>query len=387
MEKTLFERIGGDQIVQCISDQFYARILLDDRVNHLFHGLDVPRLVVTEQRFLTHVLGGLIRRGERPRGFIQRTVLERGFNHRQFDVLMEQLRATLTELGVNQDEANEVMWRVENTKLGLLGADPSHLEEKVMLNRISVFVYGVVAYALGMASLAYLAGFVGNFLIPTATLDAPGHGEVVTSVAINLSLLCLFAIQHSVMARPTFKKIWTRLIPETVERSTYVLFSALALVPVFLFWQPIGFVLWQVESPVMITLVYSVYALGWLIVVFSTFLINHFDLFGLRQVWLNLRGKTYTHLRFDTPFLYRLVRHPLYFGWLIVMWAAPTMTISHLVFAFALTVYVLVAIRFEERNLREFHPEYADYCKQVPMIIPKGVQTAQTTPLKSSVTV
>jgi protein-S-isoprenylcysteine O-methyltransferase Ste14 len=187
---------------------------------------------------------------------------------------------------------------------------------------------------------------------------------------INSLLLGVFAVQHSVMARPWFKKAWTRLVPETVERSTYVLFSSLALLLLFWLWQPMGGVIWNVQNSVGRVALNAVYAIGLLTVLITTFLINHFDLFGLRQVWLNLIGRAYKSLGFVTPGPYRFIRHPLYVGWLLSFWAAPTMTSAHLVFALATSAYIFVAIQFEERDLVRAHPEYAEYKERVPMILP-----------------
>ena len=174
------------------------------------------------------------------------------------------------------------------------------------------------------------------------------------------------------MARPSFKKLWTRIVPESVERSTYVLLSSLCLIALFYLWQPIGLVIWDVQNVIAKTVIYTLYGCGWLLVLVSTFLINHFDLFGLRQVWLRLRNKPYTELSFVTPGPYKLVRHPLYLGWLLVFWSSPIMTAAHLVFAVMTTAYIFIAIQLEERNLAEFHPEYADYRRRVPMILPTG---------------
>jgi protein-S-isoprenylcysteine O-methyltransferase Ste14 len=212
--------------------------------------------------------------------------------------------------------------------------------------------------------------------VPT-TLDGEPTGPATKGLLINLGLLGLFAIQHSVMARPTFKQMWTRWVPVPVERSTYVLFSSLALIVLFWQWRPLGGVLWDVSAPTGRAALYSLYAAGWGVLLLSTFLINHFDLFGLRQVWLHLRGREYTPLRFRTPLLYRVVRHPLYVGWLLIFWSTPLMTTAHLVFAVMTTAYILVAIQFEERNLIDEHGDrYRDYRDQVPMLIPllRGAQ-------------
>jgi protein-S-isoprenylcysteine O-methyltransferase Ste14 len=183
--------------------------------------------------------------------------------------------------------------------------------------------------------------------------------------------MAVFALQHSGMARPAFKRWSERIIPEVAERSTYVLLSCLALLLLFRYWRPIGGVIWTSGATTGRAVLYTVFGVGWLVVLAATFLINHFDLFGLRQVWLYFRGRPYTPIRFTTPALYRVVRHPLYVGWLLVFWATPLMTSAHLVFAAALTVYILAAIRWEERDLVEAHPEYAAYRRRVPMLIPR----------------
>ena len=174
------------------------------------------------------------------------------------------------------------------------------------------------------------------------------------------------------MARQWFKTAWTRIVPAPVERSTYVLFSSLALLLLFWKWQPMGGVIWNVENTFGRLALQALYASGWLTVLIATFLINHFDLFGLRQVWLYLSGRPYTPLKFRTPGLYRLVRHPLYVGWLLVFWSAPVMSSAHLVFAISTTAYILIAIQFEERDLVRLHEEYAEYRRRVPMILPIG---------------
>jgi protein-S-isoprenylcysteine O-methyltransferase Ste14 len=237
------------------------------------------------------------------------------------------------------------------------------------MKRLPLFLYGLVCYAVFFAVFLYAIGFIGNFWVPKS-MDSPRDVPMATALLVNLGLLGLFAVQHSVMARPAFKRWWTRLVPEAAERSTYVLFSSLALIALFWFWQPMGGLIWQLESPAAVNTMYVVYAAGWLLLLYSTFLINHFDLFGLRQVWLHLRGKPYTQLAFRTPWLYRQVRHPLYVGWLMIFWATPTMTVAHLLFAVMTTAYILVAIRLEERDLIAAHPEYADYRQRVPMIVP-----------------
>jgi protein-S-isoprenylcysteine O-methyltransferase Ste14 len=239
-----------------------------------------------------------------------------------------------------------------------------------MLKRTAFFAYGLTCYAIFFGTFLYAVGFIGGFAVPT-TLDGPRTRPLVQAIAINAGLLALFAVQHSVMARRWFKERWTRIVPPALERSTYVLLSSLALILLFWLWQPLGGVVWSVDDPVGRTVLQSLFAFGFGLVLVSTFLINHFDLFGLRQVWLYLRGKPYTQLHFGTPGPYRLVRHPLYVGWFFAFWMTPVMTFAHLLFAVATTAYILIAIRFEERDLvREFGSSYDDYRQRVPMLIP-----------------
>jgi protein-S-isoprenylcysteine O-methyltransferase Ste14 len=237
------------------------------------------------------------------------------------------------------------------------------------MKRALVLIYGLACYAVFFAVFLYAIGFIGNFLVPKS-MDSPRDVPFVTALAINLALLGLFAVQHSVMARPAFKRWWTRMVPQAAERSTYVLFSSVALIVLFWFWQPMGGKVWELTAPAAVNTMYGIYALGWALLLYSTFLINHFDLFGLRQVWLHASGKPYTQLQFKTPWLYQQVRHPLYVGWLMIFWATPTMTVAHLVFAVMTTAYILVAIQFEERDLIDAHPEYAEYRRRVPMLLP-----------------
>lgn len=237
------------------------------------------------------------------------------------------------------------------------------------MKRLAIFVYGVVCYIASLATLLYTVGFLGNLWVPTS-LDSAGEAPLATALLVDGALVTLFAIQHSVMARPTFKRWWTRIVPESAERSTYMLFSCLALIALFVLWQPVGGLIWAVASPIGRALLYGAFALGWALLLLSTFLLNHFDLFGLRQVWLQLTGTPYQPLPFGTPVLYRYVRHPLYVGWLLTFWAAPTMTAAHLVFALASSAYILIAIRLEERDLIAAHPQYRDYRRRVPMLLP-----------------
>lgn len=236
--------------------------------------------------------------------------------------------------------------------------------------RIVFFLYGVTCYMAFLGTFLYAIGFIGNFGVPTS-LDGPADDGLAAALAINAGLLTLFAIQHSVMARKWFKHRWTRIVPQPIERSTYVLFSSLALILLFWQWRAMGGVIWTVESPAAVVTLRVLFAFGWALVLVATFLIDHFDLFGLRQVWLYLIGKPYTAREFATPGPYRLVRHPLYVGWLFAFWMTPTMTLAHLVFSIATSAYILVAIQFEEHDLvREFGTEYEQYRQRVPMLVP-----------------
>ena len=239
-----------------------------------------------------------------------------------------------------------------------------------MFKRTSVFVYGVVSYAIFFGSFLYAIGFVGDVWVPKS-IDSVPTTPLWVALLVNSLLLGAFAVQHSVMARPGFKRWITGFIPKAAERSTYTLASSLLLIALFTFWEPIGGVVWSVEDPIGKAVLYSLFGFGWGLVLVATFLINHFDLFGLRQVWLYLVGKEYTLLKFGTPGLYKWVRHPLYVGWFFAFWATPTMTVAHLVFALLTTGYILIAIQLEERDLLDVHPEYAGYRKRVPMLIPR----------------
>lgn len=239
-----------------------------------------------------------------------------------------------------------------------------------MVKRVLAFGYGVASYALSFLTLLYAIGFIGNFGVPK-TLDSQPTDSWQTALLIDLGLLALFAVQHSVMARAGFKRLITRIVPGAVERSTYVLASSVALLVLFWQWRPLGGTVWDVASDPGRALLYAGFALGWALLLYSTFVINHFDLFGLRQVWRNLLGRDQQGLRFVAPVLYRIVRHPLYVGWLLTFWSAPTMTVSHLFFAAVTTAYILIAIQFEERDLIREHPEYREYRRSVPMLIPR----------------
>ncbi|CAN5434507.1 isoprenylcysteine carboxylmethyltransferase family protein [soil metagenome] len=243
-----------------------------------------------------------------------------------------------------------------------------------MLKRSIVFSYGVLCYVISLGVLAWTAGFLGHFLVPRS-IDSPARGDVVVGVAIDVALVLAFALQHSVMARPAFKRWWTRVIPPAAERSTYLLATNVVLVLLFALWRPLGGTIWALEGTPAIVL-RSLYGLGWAVLVASTFFIDHFDLFGLRQVWLQLRSKEYENVAFKIAGPYRVVRHPIYVGWLLIVWATPTMTASHLFFAGATTAYILVAIKLEEKDLVDGLGEaYRQYQLDVPMLIPRARST------------
>lgn len=248
------------------------------------------------------------------------------------------------------------------------------------MKRFAIFAYGVACYVAFLVTFVYAIGFIGNLFVPRS-IDSIALAPVAQAVLIDLCLLAVFAVQHSLMARPVFKRWWTRTVPPSAERSTYVLFSSLALILLFLLWEPIGGVIWHVDDATGRALVLAAYAAGWALLFVATFAIDHFELFGLRQVWTNLRGQRDTPIRFKTPWLYRQIRHPIYLGWLAIVWATPTMTAAHLVFAAGCTAYIFAGIRFEERDLVNAHPEYADYRESVPMVVPSLKRRAGTAAL------
>jgi protein-S-isoprenylcysteine O-methyltransferase Ste14 len=239
-----------------------------------------------------------------------------------------------------------------------------------VLKRLLFFVYGVTAYVIFLATFLYAVAFVGGFVVPTR-LDGPLQGSLTGALAVNAALLTVFAVQHSVMARRWFKERWTQIVPWTIERSTYVLCASLALALLFWQWRPMGMTIWSIENDIVQTILWTLCAVGWVTVLVVTFLVNHFDLFGLRQVWLPLVGRPYTRISFRTPLPYRYVRHPLYFGFLLAFWMTPAMTLAHLVFAIATTAYIVLAIQFEERDLVAEHgAAYEAYRREVPMLLP-----------------
>jgi protein-S-isoprenylcysteine O-methyltransferase Ste14 len=235
-------------------------------------------------------------------------------------------------------------------------------------------VYGLFCYVIFLGSFLYAIGFVGDLVVPK-TIDSGPSAPFPEALAVDIVLLGIFAVQHSVMARPRFKAVWTRIVPRSVERSTYVLVSSLLLALICWKWQAIPAVVWQVTSTAVNVLLLALFAIGWLILLLSTFMINHFDLFGLRQVYLRMRGVDYTPLSFKQRAFYNFVRHPIMLGFIVAFWAAPHMSVGHLVFSIATTGYILVGIFLEERDLMKYHgADYGAYRARVPMLFPTGAK-------------
>ncbi len=254
------------------------------------------------------------------------------------------------------------------------------------MKRALFFLYGIICYSIFFVTFLYAIGFVGNLFVPK-TIDTGMQGGSGAAWLVNILLLSLFAVQHSVMARQGFKKWWTKFVPKPIERSTYVLFSSVVLILIFAYWRPITTDIWNIQGGIIGSFIMALFFAGWFIVLFGTFLINHFNLFGLQQVYLNLKNQDQPKPHFTRPLFYKVVRHPLMLGFIIAFWATPHMTVGHLLFAFATTGYILVAIQLEERDLVRFHgDEYRRYQQEVSQIVPMPPRrAAEMTPeLKKS---
>jgi methanethiol S-methyltransferase len=242
-------------------------------------------------------------------------------------------------------------------------------QEKVMAGLVAV-IYGVVAYGFTLLALLYLIGFVGNLVVPKS-IDSGTTAPLLQSIIVDTMLIGLFAIQHSVMARQGFKRWWLRIVPSSIERSTYVLFASFALLILYWQWQPVLAPVWTVHNPIATAVLDGVFWLGWVVLVASTFLLSHFELFGLSQVFSRLFGKPLSNVEFRAPLLYRRVRHPIYLGVLLAVWATPTMTVGHLLFSVLITCYILIGIQLEERDLvQQFGDQYRRYREHAAMLVP-----------------
>jgi len=241
------------------------------------------------------------------------------------------------------------------------------------MSRAATLLFSIVAYAIFFATFLYLIVFVGDLSLAKITVDRGGpQAAPATAAVIDVALIALFGLQHSVMARQGFKRWWTRVIPWSAERSVYVLMASAALIILMSLWRPIGSVVWNVSSPVAADVIWALFWIGWLTVLLSTFLINHFELFGLQQAWFNMLGRKAERPKFRQPLFYKWVRHPLYLGFLFAFWAAPEMTAGHLLLAVGVSIYILIAIQYEERDLVSlFGQDYEDYRRHVGMLAPR----------------
>jgi len=244
------------------------------------------------------------------------------------------------------------------------------------MSRTATLLFAILAYAIFFATFLYLICFVGNAGFAPVTVDRGPSAPMAMAVVIDLALIALFGVQHSVMARPAFKQRWTQVVPHSAERSVYVLLASVALLVLFWFWRPIDTVVWDLTGTALAGILTLLFWVGWLLVLLSTFLINHFELFGLQQAWLNLRGRQAAAPQFRQPLLYKYVRHPLYLGFFLAFWAAPRMTAGHLLLAAGMSVYMLIAIRHEEHDLVGlFGKDYEDYRQRVGMLMPRFRRT------------
>ncbi|MBK7869353.1 MAG: isoprenylcysteine carboxylmethyltransferase family protein [Saprospiraceae bacterium] len=239
------------------------------------------------------------------------------------------------------------------------------------MKKALIFIFGVISYAVFFFAFLYAIGFTGNVLVPKS-IDSPSDATVLQAFVTNLILLSIFAIQHTIMARPAFKKWWTPIVGPAMERSIFVLLASLALLLLYWQWQSMSAIIWQIANPVAAGIVQGIFALGWLIVLLATFMVNHFHLFGLKQVFDNLKNKPQAELKFTKRYLYKVVRHPIMLGFLIAFWATPTMTLGHFMFSLVTTAYIFIAVKFfEEKDLKKaLGTQYESYQREVPMFIP-----------------